>query len=82
MVIHANPLFTVEQAAEVLQADNSYVRRALDSGNLPSLYMKDIFEFRNHKERTHKALKELTRISQELGGYEEMNSKPNPLSIV
>lgn len=82
MRIEVNSLLTIKEAAEYLDSSESYVERLLISGKLPLLHMNYLEKYKQQKDTTRKALKELTQMSEDMGGYEEMNPKPNPLPLV
>lgn len=64
---------TVQELAQVLSTTPEHVRRLMKQGRLHEAMDDDaLLRFMEERMRTREALQELTRLSQELGGYEEM----------
>jgi excisionase family DNA binding protein len=80
-VVAEETLLSTEEAAALLGVSRQYLVRVLDAGQLPCVRTgthrrvraADVLEFKQHRDRTRQALKDLTRLSQEVGGYGEMN---------
>jgi excisionase family DNA binding protein len=80
-VVTEDALLTTQQAAEILGVSRQYVVRVLDAGQLPFLRTGthrrvrtvDVLEFKRRRDRTRQALNDLTQLSQEVGGYGEMD---------
>lgn len=72
---------TTQQAADVLNVSRQYLVRLLDQGRIPftktgkhrRLRIEDVLAFKEDRDRDRKAgLDELTRLSEEFVGYEEL----------
>ncbi len=72
---------TTQQAADLLNVSRQYLVRLLDDGRIPftkvgkhrRVRIEDVLAFREQRDRDRKAgLEELTRMSEELGGYDEL----------
>jgi len=72
---------TTQQAADLLNVSRQYLIRLLDEGRIPftktgkhrRLRIEDVLAFKEVRDRDRKAgLDELVRMSEELGGYEEL----------
>jgi excisionase family DNA binding protein len=72
---------TTQQAADILNVSRQYLVRLLDDGRIPftktgkhrRVRIEDVLAFKERRDRERKAsLDELTRISEELGGYDEL----------
>jgi excisionase family DNA binding protein len=72
---------TTQQAADLLNVSRQYLVRLLDEGRIPfaktgrhrRIRIEDVLAFKEERDRSRKAgLDELTRISEELGGYDEL----------
>ena len=72
---------TTQQAADMLNVSRQYLVRLLDEGRLPftktgkhrRLRIEDVLAFKEQRDRERKAgLDELTRMSEEFGGYDEV----------
>jgi excisionase family DNA binding protein len=71
---------TTQQAADILNLSRQYLVRLLDDGQIPftrtgkhrRLRIEDVLAFKKTRDRDREErLAELTRLSEELGGYEE-----------
>jgi excisionase family DNA binding protein len=72
---------TTQQAADILNVSRQYLVRLLDDGRIPftktgkhrRVRVEDVLAFKERRDRERKAsLDELTRISEELGGYDDL----------
>jgi len=72
---------TTQQAADLLNVSRQYLVRLLEDGRIPytrtgkhrRLRIEDVLTFKEQRDRERgAALDELTRISQEIGGYDEL----------
>jgi excisionase family DNA binding protein len=72
---------TTQQAADILNVSRQYLVRLLDDGRIPftktgkhrRVRIEDVLAFKERRDRERKAsLDELTRISEELGGYDDL----------
>lgn len=72
---------TTQQAADMLNISRQYLVRLLDEGRIPHtktgkhrrLRIEDVLAFKELRDGQRKAgLDELTRMSEELGGYDEL----------
>ena len=76
---------TTQQAADLLNVSRQYLVRLLDDRKIPfrrtgkhrRLKIEDVLSFRTSRDRDRKAvLDELAGMSQEFGGYEELERDP------
>ena len=76
---------TTQQAADMLNVSRQYLVRLLEEGRIPytrtgkhrRLRIEDVLAFKEQRERERGAsLDELARMSEEVGGYDELNSEP------
>jgi excisionase family DNA binding protein len=72
---------TTQQAADLLNVSRQYLVRLLNEGRIPytktgkhrRLRIEDVLTFKEQRDRSRKAkLDELTEISEELGGYDDL----------
>lgn len=72
---------TTQQAANILNVSRQYLVRLLDEGRIPftktgkhrRLRIEDVLEFKRERDRERRAgLDELTRMSEDAGGYQEL----------
>jgi excisionase family DNA binding protein len=72
---------TTQQAADLLNVSRQYLVRLLDEGKIPytrtgkhrRLRVEDVMTFKQTRDRERdERLNELTRLSEEFGGYEEL----------
>lgn len=72
---------STQQAANVLNVSQEYMVRLLDEGSIPCtkngehrrVHVEDVLAYKYKRDRKREAgLAELTRLSQEYGGYEEL----------
>jgi excisionase family DNA binding protein len=72
---------TTQQAADILNVSRQYLVRLLDEGRIPygktgkhrRLRIEDVLAFKEQRDEQRRAmLDELTRSSEELGGYDEL----------
>lgn len=64
---------TVQELAQVLSTTPEHVRRLMEQGRLhEAMDDEALLRLIDERRRTREALQELTKLSQELGGYEEM----------
>lgn len=70
---------TTQQAADLLNVSRQYLVRILDEGRIPfrktgkhrRLRIEDVLAFKTQRDRDRRAgLRELTRMTEELGGYD------------
>lgn len=80
-VVPVGQELTTQQAADLLNVSRQYLVRLLDDGQLAyrrtgkhrRLRVEDVLTFKEHRDRKRKAaLGELARLSEEAGGYEEL----------
>lgn len=80
-VVPVGKELTTQQAADLLNVSRQYLVRLLDSGVLPHtktgkhrrLRIEDVLAYRNERDQERRAkLDELTQLSEELGGYDEL----------
>ena len=80
-VIPVGKEMTTQQAADLLNVSRQYLVRLLDQGRIPftrtgkhrRLKIEDVLAFKEERDRERKAeLDELTRLSEEFGGYDEL----------
>jgi excisionase family DNA binding protein len=72
---------TTQQAADILNVSHQYLIRLLDEGAVPStqtgadrrIRVDDLLRYKQQRDRERaEALDELTQLSQEMGGYDEL----------
>ncbi len=72
---------TTQQAANILNVSRQYLVRLLDEGRIPftktgkhrRLRIEDVLEFKRERDRERRdGLDELTRMSEDAGGYQEL----------
>lgn len=72
---------TTQQAADILNVSRQYLVRLLDEGRIQftktgkhrRVRIEDVLEFKDKRDRERKGgLDELTRMSEEFGGYDEL----------
>lgn len=72
---------TTQQAADILNVSRQYLVKILDEGRLPftktgkhrRLQIKDVLAFKKQRDAGRKAaLDELTQLSEQIGGYTEL----------
>lgn len=75
---------TTQQAADLLNVSRQYLVRLLDEGRIPytrtgkhrRLRIEEVLAFKQQRDRERDDnLTELTRLSEELGGYEELKKR-------
>ena len=80
-VVPVGKELTTQQAADLLNVSRQYLVRILDEGKLPftktgkhrRLRIEDVLAYREARDAERKgSLDELARLSQEFGGYEEL----------
>jgi len=76
---------TTQQCANILNVSRQYVVQLLDAGNIPyrrtgthrRVRMEDLLAYKRQRDRTRdESLDDLTRLTQEFGGYEELDELP------
>ncbi|MCK6515353.1 helix-turn-helix domain-containing protein [Myxococcota bacterium] len=80
-VVTEDALLTTQQAADLLGVSRQHLVRVLDAGQLPfsrtgthrRVRTADALAYKQRRDRTRQALKNLTQLSQEVGGYGEMD---------
>lgn len=82
-VVPMRPELTLQQAADLLNVPSHYLTQLLEEGDIPSVYsgteyrirIEDILAYKSvrDKERAD-SLDELTKLSQQYGGYNELES--------
>lgn len=64
---------TVQELSQILTISPEHVRRLIACGRLhEAMDDEALLRLIDERRRTREALQELTKLSQELGGYEEM----------
>lgn len=80
-VVPVGKELTTQQAADILNVSRQYLVRLVDEGRLPCtktgkhrrILVRDVLAFKEERDRSRReALDELTRLSEELGGYAEL----------
>lgn len=80
-VVPVGKELTTQQAANILNVSRQYVVRLLDDGRIPyrrtgthrRIRMEDLLAYKRQRDRDRLAsLDDLTRLSQEFGGYDEI----------
>lgn len=75
---------TTQQAADLLNVSRQYLIRLLDEGKIPytrtgkhrRLRIDDVIAYKNRRDQEREdSLDELTKLSKELGGYDELRNK-------
>lgn len=78
-VLPVGRLLTTQQAADILNVSRQYLVRLLDRGDIPfsktgthrRVRVEDLLHYKQQRERGD-ALDELTRMSEDMGGYDEV----------
>ena len=70
---------TIQEAAELLNVPKQHLFKLLDQGEIPYvLCVDDVLAYKTRRDAEREAaLTELTQLTQEYGGYDELK-KPNP----
>ena len=80
-VVPVGQMLTTQQAANLLNVSRQYLVRLLDEERIPytktgkhrRVRIEDVLAFKRQRDRERKAgLDELTQMSEELGGYDEL----------
>lgn len=80
-VVPVGKQLTTQQAADLLNVSRQYLVRLLDEGRIPfsktgthrRVKVEDVLAFKRQRDRERRhALDELTALSEELGGYSEL----------
>lgn len=80
-VVPVGQELTTQQAADMLNVSRQYLVRLLNDGRIPytktgthrRVQIEDVLAFKKQRDRERRAgLNELTRLSEELGGYDEL----------
>lgn len=80
-VVPVGQELTTQQAADILNVSRQYLVRLLDEGRIPftktgkhrRVRIEDVLGFKEQRDRERKTgLDELTRMSEEFGGYDEL----------
>lgn len=81
-VVPVGKQLTTQQAADLLNVSRQYLIRLLDEGKIPQqpktgkhrrVAIEDVLAFKERRDReSAEALQELTALSQEFGGYDEL----------
>ncbi len=83
-VIPVHKELTTQQAADLLNISRQYLVRILDEGKIPytrtgkhrRLRIDDVLTYKQKRDKErNEGLDELTRLSQEFGGYEELKKR-------
>jgi excisionase family DNA binding protein len=81
-VVPVGKELTTQQAANILNVSRQYVVRLLDEGRIPyrrtgthrRIRVQDLLSYKGHRDRDRKtALDDLSRLTQEYGGYDELS---------
>lgn len=81
-VVPVGKEMTTQQAADLLNVSRQYLVRLLDQGELPCtkvgrhrrLRMDDVLAFKQRRDgERRRSLKELTELTEDLAGYEELD---------
>ncbi len=83
-VVPVGKELTTQQAANILNVSRQYVVRLLDSGSIPyrrtgthrRIRMEDLLAYKSRRDRDRmESLDDLSRLSQQLGGYDEIPNR-------
>lgn len=85
-IVPDEALLTTQEAADLLSVSRQYLVRLLEANEIPysmtgthrRLKAEDVLAYRSRRDlRRRMALDELVRASEEVGGYEELRSRPD-----